>query len=268
MSSAHSNEKSLTIPALSATTRPTRRFQGQTRSPEKGMVNPKSPVRHGEVVKHLVEGFKVHLHAPLTLKRDIYLYRQEEMETLSPAPFVNPVLQCALAGDVQTLQLLFEDPEDAGNERANQLLLEQDVLGRSPIFPACILGRSDVVKELVKHGANVNEQTARGYLPIHCAAAWGQLEVLTTLVELGTDILALNFRGEKACEIAARYNKTECVQFLNWAEAKLALKTYISLIQQTIADPEIVQGRLLKAEKDQSPGKQLNPEMSRQQVAP
>ncbi|MEE6496079.1 hypothetical protein FKM82_002219 [Ascaphus truei] len=134
------------------------------------------------------------------------------METLSPAPFVNPVLQCALAGDVQTLQLLFEDPEDAGNERANQLLLEQDVLGRSPIFPACILGRSDVVKELVKHGANVNEQTAR---------AWGQLEVLTTLVELGTDILALNFRGEKACEIAARYNKTECVEFLNWAGKRM-----------------------------------------------
>ncbi|XP_075472816.1 ankyrin repeat domain-containing protein 45-like [Ascaphus truei] len=42
------------------------------------------------------------------------------------------------------------------------------------------------------------------------------------------------------------------MEVLNITEAKLALKTYISLIQQTIADPEIVQGRLLKAEKNQA----------------
>lgn len=52
---------------------------------------------------------------------------------------------------------------------------------------------------------------------MHCAAAWGHLEVLKTLVELGGDILLLNFRGEKACDIAARYNKTDCADFLQWA---------------------------------------------------
>ncbi|XP_053325457.1 ankyrin repeat domain-containing protein 45 isoform X2 [Spea bombifrons] len=170
------------------------------------------------------------------------------MEILSPASSASPFLRCVLEGDIQALQLLFENEQ---HEQAQQLLSEQDLLGRNPLFLACILGRTDVVKELVKRGADVNQQTARGYLPLHCAAAWGQLEVLKTLVELGTDITAVNFQGEKACQVASRYNKTECIDFLNWDEAKHALKTYISFIQQTMADPERVHVKLLKDEKVQ-----------------
>ncbi|KAM4722890.1 ankyrin repeat domain-containing protein 45 [Rhinophrynus dorsalis] len=173
----------------------------------------------------------------------------EEVEISSPASTINPVMLSVLEGDVQAFQLLFDDPSDVGHERANQLLLEQDLLGRNPLFTACILGHSEVARELIKYGANINGSTSRGYLPLHCASAWGQLEVLKNLVELGADIMAVNFRGEKACEIAARYNKTECVDFLTWAEAKLALKLYINFIQQTMTDPEKIQGKLLKEEK-------------------
>ncbi|KAG9483195.1 hypothetical protein GDO78_009249 [Eleutherodactylus coqui] len=174
------------------------------------------------------------------------------MDILHPLSHDNPVLQCVLEGDVQGLHAIFEDPADEHHEQCSKFLLQEDLLGRNPLFLACILGRSEVVKELAKYGANINQQTARGYSPLHCAAAWGQVDVLKALIELGSDILLLNFHGEKACEIAARYNKTECVDLLKWAEAKLALKSYISFIQQTISNPEKVHGKLHKDDKKQA----------------
>ncbi|XP_072276036.1 ankyrin repeat domain-containing protein 45 [Pyxicephalus adspersus] len=171
------------------------------------------------------------------------------MEKLSSASTENPVLLYTLEGNVQGLQSIFEDPSDVHHEQCSKLLLEKDLLGRNPLFIACILGRSDIVRALVRYGANINHQTTRGYLPLHCAAAWGHLEVIKTIVDLGGDILLLNFRGEKAYDIAVRYNKTDCADFLQWAEARLTLKNYISFIQQTMSDPEKVQGRLHKEDK-------------------
>ncbi|KAM3914546.1 ankyrin repeat domain-containing protein 45 [Leptodactylus fuscus] len=175
--------------------------------------------------------------------------RYKRMDILNPLPSVNPVLQCTLEGNLQDLQSIFEDPANDHHEQRSRLLVEKDLLGRNPLFLACILGRTEFAKELAKYGANINQQTSRGYSPLHCAAAWGQIDVLKALVELGSDILLLNFRGEKACEIATRYNKAECADFLNWAEARLHLKSYISFIQQTISDPEKVHGKLNKDDK-------------------
>ncbi|KAM4641117.1 ankyrin repeat domain-containing protein 45 isoform 1-T2 [Discoglossus pictus] len=172
------------------------------------------------------------------------------MEVLNLKLSANPLLRYALEGDVQSLNSLFEDKAHPGHDQSGQLLVEKDLLGRSVLFPACILGHGEIVKELVKHGANINEQTQRGYLPLHCAAAWGQMEVLKVLVELGANILALNFRGEKAYDISVRYNKTECAEFLIWAEAKLAFKRFVSSVQQSITDPEKVQVKLTKEEKN------------------
>ncbi|XP_069823724.1 ankyrin repeat domain-containing protein 45 isoform X1 [Dendropsophus ebraccatus] len=174
------------------------------------------------------------------------------METLSSRTPDNPVLQFTLEGNLDGLQSIFEDPADGRYENRAQFLVEEDVLGRRPLSLACILGRTEVVMALVKYGADVNQQTARGYSPLHCAAAWGQVDVLKALVESGGDILLQNFRGEKACDIATRYNKTECAEFLKWAEAKLALKSYISLIQQIIADPEKAHGKMHKDDKNQA----------------
>ncbi|KAM4023478.1 ankyrin repeat domain-containing protein 45 [Anomaloglossus baeobatrachus] len=174
------------------------------------------------------------------------------MDVVDPLPHDNSVLQCALEGNVPGLQSIFEDPTNNHHDQCKKFLEEEDLLGRNPLFLACVLGRTEVVKELVKYGANINQKTARGYSPLHCAAAWGQLDVLKALVELGGDISLLNFRGEKACEIATRYNKTDCIDFLKWAEARLVLKSYISFIQQTIADPEKVHGKLNKEDKNQA----------------
>ncbi|KAJ1173202.1 hypothetical protein NDU88_005042 [Pleurodeles waltl] len=180
----------------------------------------------------------------------LQLTLQEPMDTMVPeTERENPVLSCALAGDVEGLKQLFEDPEDPTHEKVGQMLFEQDVVGRSPLFLACMLGRIEVIQEMAKHGVDLNQRTPRGYSPIHCAAAWGQLDTLSTMVELGADIVANNFRGEKARDVALRYRKTDCADFLELSEAKQVLELYITQIQQTITDSEKVHGRLNKEDK-------------------
>ncbi|XP_006153410.2 ankyrin repeat domain-containing protein 45 [Tupaia chinensis] len=175
---------------------------------------------------------------------------EEEAPELEETGTVNPLLQPALTGDVEGLQKIFEDPENPHHEEAMQLLLEEDIVGRNLLYAACMAGQSDVIRALAKYGVNLNEKTTRGYTLLHCAAAWGRLETLKALVELDVDIGALNFREEKARDVAARYSQTECVEFLDWADARLALKKYIAKVSVTVTDSEKGPGKLLKEDRN------------------
>lgn len=173
----------------------------------------------------------------------------EESQEAEETGAENPLLQPTLTGDVEGLQKIFEDPEHPHHEHAVQLLLEEDIVGRNLLYAACMAGKSDVIKALAKYGVNLNEATARGYTLLHCAAAWGRLETLKALVELDVDIEALNFRGEKARDVAARYSQVECVNFLDWADARLILKKIITKSSLIITDPEKGPGKLFKEDK-------------------
>ncbi|KAL8178084.1 UNVERIFIED_CONTAM: hypothetical protein K2H54_029129 [Gekko kuhli] len=129
----------------------------------------------------------------------------------------NPLLRAALTGNTEGVQQIFDDPEDPDREKATELLMEKDIVGRDLLYATCMAGKSDVIRILAKYGVDLKDKTARGYTLLHCAAAWGQLETLKTLVELDADIFATTFRGEKARDIAYRYEQTECVEFLDWA---------------------------------------------------
>ncbi|XP_062959782.1 ankyrin repeat domain-containing protein 45 [Cynocephalus volans] len=175
---------------------------------------------------------------------------EEEAQESEKTGTVNPLLQPALTGDVEGLQKIFEDPQNPHHEQAMQLLLEEDIVGRNLLYAACMAGQSDVIRALAKYGVNLNEKTTRGYTLLHCAAAWGRLETLKALVELDVDTEALNFREERARDVAARYSQTECVEFLDWADARLALKKYIAKVSFTITDTEKGPGKLLKEDKN------------------
>lgn len=76
----------------------------------------------------------------------------------------NPLLQPALTGHVESLQNIFEDPENPYHDKAMQLLLEEDIVGRNLLYAACMAGQSDVIRALAKYGVNLNEKTVRGIL--------------------------------------------------------------------------------------------------------
>ncbi|KAM9612644.1 ankyrin repeat domain-containing protein 45 isoform 2-T2 [Trichechus inunguis] len=183
-------------------------------------------------------------------EKSVVFSQQEEAEKPEEEATVNPLLQPALTGNVEGLQKIFEDPENPHHEQAMQLLLEEDIVGRNLLYAACMAGQSDVIRALAKYGVNLHEKTARGYTLLHCAAAWGRLETLKALVDLDVDIGALNFREERARDVAARYSQTECVEFLDWADARLTLKKYIGKVCATITDTEKGSGKFLKEDKN------------------
>uniref|UniRef100_A0A672NL37 Ankyrin repeat domain-containing protein 45-like n=2 Tax=Sinocyclocheilus grahami TaxID=75366 RepID=A0A672NL37_SINGR len=159
------------------------------------------------------------------------------------------VLLCALDDDVQGLKSILESKSGNESQQSENVLWEKDEVGRNALFAACTFGRSGIVRELVQNDADVNELTARGYSPLHYSAMWGQLDTLKTLVELNADFQAVNFRGEKAVDVARRYDKLDCAEYLAWAEAKQSLQALIQDVRDIIADPEKVQGKLNKEDK-------------------
>ncbi|XP_058166128.1 ankyrin repeat domain-containing protein 45 [Dasypus novemcinctus] len=183
-------------------------------------------------------------------KSVVFSLQEAAAEELEVKGTVNALLQPALTGDVESLQKIFEDPENPHHEQAMGLLLEEDIVGRNLLYAACMAGQSDVIRSLAKYGVNLNEKTARGYTLLHCAAAWGRLETLKALVDLDVDIEALNFRKERARDVAARYSQTECVEFLDWADARLALKKYIAKACAVVTDSEKGPGKLFKEDKN------------------
>nr|XP_060630367.1 ankyrin repeat domain-containing protein 45 isoform X1 [Anolis sagrei ordinatus] len=181
--------------------------------------------------------------------------KQSELKNLEseeePAYF-NPLLRAALNNDTEEVQHIFEDPEDPDHEKATELITEKDIVGRGLLYAICMAGKNDIIRTVARYGVDLKEKTVRGYTLLHCAAAWGQLETLKTLIDLEADIYATTFRGEKARDIAYRYEKMECVEFLDWAEAKQNLRNLIAQIQSTVTDPEKVLGRLNKEDKSTS----------------
>ncbi|XP_038651062.1 ankyrin repeat domain-containing protein 45 isoform X1 [Scyliorhinus canicula] len=161
----------------------------------------------------------------------------------------NNFLTSVLTGDTENLRKCFELLDEPNYKVTNEWLNIRDDFNRNALFAAAMLGHYEVITELVTRGADVNETTNRGYTPLHCAAAWGKLESLKTLVDLGANVQETNFRGEKARDIANRYSKSDCIEFLDWAESKLILEVYIKNIQETVADLEKLQGKLSKQDK-------------------
>ncbi|XP_071762386.2 ankyrin repeat domain-containing protein 45 [Centroberyx gerrardi] len=160
------------------------------------------------------------------------------------------IYNCVLSGDLETLQQHFQSESVTEEAREKDLFGEKDEMGRNVLFAACMLGRSAIVRELVRNGAQVNEQTARGYSSLHCAACWGHLETVRTLLDLGADTQAKTFRGERAVDLATRYSHTDCADWLILAEAKQDLMSYIAHVRDTISDPEKIQGKLNKEDKN------------------
>lgn len=172
----------------------------------------------------------------------------EEVEVLLPNTTI--VTHCVLKNDVERLVKCFESDEDPYKETVAELINERDENGKSPLDVAATLGRVDIAKELITRGAEVNSVTTKGYCALHHASAWGRIGILQVLIEAQAELQQRNTNNERPRETALRYNQTECVDYLDWAEAKVSLQDAIRTAQETIADPEKVQGRLTKDDKN------------------
>ncbi|XP_046360953.2 ankyrin repeat domain-containing protein 45-like isoform X1 [Haliotis rufescens] len=174
----------------------------------------------------------------------------EEKQEEVLLPNTNIVTHCVYKNDVTRFVKCFEDDEDQFKETVSDFLNTRDEEGKSPLDVAATLGRIDMTRELLQRGADINNVTTKGYCPLHHAAAWGRIAVLKVLVEFSANLQQRNAHGERARETALRYNNSECVDYLDWAEARVQLVDTIKSIQETVTDPEKIQGKISKDEKN------------------
>ena len=62
---------------------------------------------------------------------------------------------------------------------------------------------------------SANEYRFTGYTALHLCASWGRLDCLKTMVSLGADNRLQTVHGETARDMADRYGKMECAEFLS-----------------------------------------------------
>uniref|UniRef100_A0A3B4ZMY4 Ankyrin repeat domain 45 n=1 Tax=Stegastes partitus TaxID=144197 RepID=A0A3B4ZMY4_9TELE len=130
------------------------------------------------------------------------------------------IFKFVLSGDLEALKQLLAGVEESEESREQNLFGQKDEVGRNALMTASMLGRSDLVRELVAHGAPVNDQTVRGFSALHLTACWGRVDTARTLLELGADLKAETFKGETPVDLSRIYAKTDCIDCLILADAK------------------------------------------------
>lgn len=75
---------------------------------------------------------------------------------------VKELIEIATKGDIERLRELFEDPESIYSTDPAQALNKRDKDGKSALDIAAMLGRKEIVRELLERGAEINSQTKKG----------------------------------------------------------------------------------------------------------
>lgn len=83
--------------------------------------------------------------------------------------------------------------------------------GESPLMLAAIQGETELVKKLIKRGADINKT---GWTPLHYAATGGHEELIMLLVENNAYIDAESPNGSTPLMMAAMYGSEQSVKLL------------------------------------------------------
>ncbi|XP_078741571.1 uncharacterized protein LOC144955109 [Lampetra fluviatilis] len=92
----------------------------------------------------------------------------------------------------------------AGTAVAAIAACSRDVEGKSPLDLAAILGRDDVIEQLLRLGAEPDARSTRGYSALHHAALWGRPRCVSALLRGGADPVTRNFVGETPRDAGGR----------------------------------------------------------------
>lgn len=95
-----------------------------------------------------------------------------------------------------------------------------EFLGATALFYAAGNGNAEVAKALIDGGANVNARTKGGFTPLMEAARAGSYEVAKLLIQRGADPNAKDAKGQTAMTLASGSKQSEMQKFLTSAGAK------------------------------------------------
>jgi ankyrin repeat protein len=103
-----------------------------------------------------------------------------------------------------------------------ETLLQQDVnvnvqqgrFGNTPLHVACSKGNEEIVRLLLKKGANVDAQNRQRSIPLHVACGRGNVEIVELLLKQGTGVNVQNKCGDTPLHIAFRKGNEKTVELL------------------------------------------------------
>jgi ankyrin repeat protein len=95
-----------------------------------------------------------------------------------------------------------------------------ELLGATALFYAAGNGNVEIAKALIDGGANVNVRTKGGFTPLMEAAQAGSYEVAKLLIERGADPNAKDAKGQTALTLASGGRQSEIQKLLTTAGAK------------------------------------------------
>ncbi|XP_075419303.1 ankyrin repeat domain-containing protein 23 isoform X1 [Tenrec ecaudatus] len=108
-------------------------------------------------------------------------------------------------------------------------------LDRTPMFWACRGGHLDILKQLLKQGAQVNARDKIWSTPLHVAVRTGHCDCLEHLIACGAHINAQDKEGDTALHEAVRHGHYRAMKVLLLYGAQLGLQNMASVTPVQLA---------------------------------
>jgi ankyrin repeat protein len=163
------------------------------------------------------------------IKRDDVMIVQQllrlGLDPNTPTPEGDPALYVAVREpSPRVVQLLMRWP---------QIRLDQrNTTDETPLMMAALKGQTDVVRELIDRGADVNKT---GWTPLHYAATGGHVPIIQMLLEAHAYIDAESPNGTTPLMMAAYYGTAAAVRALIEAGADPVVKNQLGLSAEDFA---------------------------------
>jgi ankyrin repeat protein len=151
------------------------------------------------------------------------IYDEKTGESRAKVP---PLIIACFEGDYDTIQFLLNNGSDPNQKESEHDLTAIHVLVDGPYKGQTITEteRAQLIKDMVKKGADVNHPDKHGLTPIHKVAINDRPECLDALIEAKVDPNVV-FMGERAISIAARQNRDNILKkLLNYSQTKTDFK--------------------------------------------
>ena len=134
-----------------------------------------------------------------------------------PGAQADHLIQAIHAGEIEPLILLLQvgtDINQLGGSRTDRGSTKMYFARGSALHFAAHRDRQDMVRLLVKHGANVDVRDENDFTPLHKAAWEGSLDMVKLLLESGADIQAGNRFNHTPLSLALDNNRPEVAEYL------------------------------------------------------